>query len=358
MRTFAALIIAVLSVPAAPVPPAPSPSTAGATTWSVAPAGVKGPDGRPALVYKLDPGARLTDHVAVTNHSRRPLTLRLYASDAFTTLGGGFDLLAAGSRPVDAGAWVTPARGTVAIPAASQVLVPVTIAVPANATPGDHTGGVVASLTTGAAADTGNSVSVDHRVGARVYLRVTGPLRPALAVGAVEVTRRTSWNPLRLPEITASFTVTNTGNLRLAGQPSVRTEGPFGLGGRGSAAIALPQILPGNALRTTVTSRGVLPLVRVTVETVVRPQTVDGQVVDPAPAVAVARTSIWLIPWPQLTVLGLAGLLAAGGWGIRRRGRRRLHAALAAAEQRGREQGRSTSDTSESPSTETEEELV
>ena len=356
MRMFAALITAVLSVPAAPVPPAPSPSTAGATTWSVAPAGAKGPDGRPALVYKLDPGAKLTDHVAVTNHSRRPLTLRLYAGDAFTTAGGGFDLLAAGSKPVDAGAWVTPARGTVAVPAGSRVLVPVTIAVPANATPGDHTGGVVASLTTGAADSAGNSVSVDHRVGTRIYLRVTGPLRPALGVGAVEVTRRTSWNPLRLPEITAAFTVTNTGNLRLAGQPSVRTEGPFGLGGRGSEGAALPQILPGNAVRTTVTSRGVLPLGRVTVETAVRPRAVDGQVVDPAPAVAVARTSIWLIPWPQLIALGLAALLVAGWSGLRRRNRRRLHAALAAAEQRGRERGRSTTDTSEGPPSETEEE--
>lgn len=355
MRTFAALITAVLSVPAAPAPPAPSPSTAGAITWSVAPAGAKGPDGRPALVYKLDPGARLTDHVAVTNHSPRPLTLRLYASDAFTTPGGGFDLLAGGRKPVDAGAWVTPVPGTVTVPAGSRVLVPVTIAVPANATPGDHTGGVVASLTTGAAAATGGGVRVDHRVGTRVYLRVTGPLRPALKLGAVEVTRRTSWNPLRLPEITADFTVTNTGNLRLAGQPSVRTAGPFGLGRRGGTGTALPQLLPGNAVRATVTGRGVLPLGRVTVETVVRPRAVDGQAVDPAPVVAVARTSIWLIPWPQLIVLGLAALLVAGGSGIRRRGRRRLRAALAAAEQRGREQGRTAAGATASPSSETKE---
>jgi hypothetical protein len=231
-----------------------------------------------------------------------------------------------------------PTRGTVTVPAASRVLVPLTITVPADATPGDHTGGVVASLTTGAADGAGNNVSVDHRVGTRIHLRVTGPLRPALTIGAVAVARRVSWNPLRLPEVTTTFTVANTGNLRLTGQPSVRTGGPFGLGGRDRDGTALPQILPGNTLRTAVVSRGVLPLGRVTVEATVEPRTVDGQVVDPAPGVAVARTSIWLIPWPQVALLALLAVLAVAGLKLRRRNRRRLDAALAAAEQRGREQ--------------------
>lgn len=346
MRTLAGLLTAVLTLTSAPVAPTPSPSAAspGPATWSVAPAGIKGPDGRAALTYKLEPGASLTDRVAVTNHSRQPLTLRLYASDAFNTSSGGFDLLAGDRAPEDVGAWVKPAQTTVIVPGGSRLLVPLTISVPANATPGDHTGGVVASVTTAGGA---GGVAVDHRVGTRVYLRVTGPLRPGLAIGDVTLTGHTPWNPLSLPEVTATFTVSNPGNLRLTGRPSLRAEGPFGLGGRDAEGAMLPQVLPGNAVTTTVVNRGVLPLGRVTVETAVHPQTVDGETVDPSPQTVVARASMWLIPWPQLVVIALVALLITGLILRRRRNRRRLREAVAAAERRGREEARTPTITEE-----------
>jgi hypothetical protein len=337
MRTR--VIAAVLAAFALITPtPAHAASGAEALTWSVAPSGPKGPNGRPALDYKLYPGATVTDHVAVTNHSKRPLTLRLYANDAFTTAGGGFDLRAGNTAPTGAGGWITPARPTVTLPASSRVVVPFTLTVPADATPGDHAAGLVASLADATTDDAGNRVSVDHRVGARVYLRVTGPLRPVLDVTDVRIDTATSWNPLSLPRVTASFTIRNTGNVRLTGRPSARIEGPFGLGARTATTTAIPEILPGGSLRVTIALDAVPPLFHERLTVDILPATADGRAIDPAPARALTTHALWLTPWPQLAALACIALLAAAGLLTRRRRARRMRAALAAAEQRGRDQ--------------------
>ncbi|GAA0463121.1 hypothetical protein Ade02nite_29820 [Paractinoplanes deccanensis] len=315
---IAAAVLALLLVPA-PANAAPGNDP---LTWSVSPSGPQGPNGRPALDYKLDPGATLTDHVAVTNHSARPLTLRLYASDAFTTAGGGFDLLAGTTKPTGAGSWIRLGRTTVTLPKSSRVIVPLTLTVPANATPGDHAAGVVASLTSG----TGESFTVDHRVGTRVYLRVTGPVRPALSITDVHLTTSTPWNPLALPRLTATFTIANTGNVRLSARPSARAAGPFGIGATTAAGAPVAEILPGGSVRTSVRLDSVPPLFRSQVTLAASPST------------GAARRTVWLVPWPQLALLALAAALVAGRLLNRRRRRIRLAAAIAEAEQRGRDQ--------------------
>ncbi|MEU8663030.1 WxL protein peptidoglycan domain-containing protein [Actinoplanes philippinensis] len=333
MRTrlaAAALTLATLTIPA------PAHAADDALTWSVSPSGPKGPNGRSALDYKLDPGATVTDHVAVTNHSKQPVTLRLYAQDAYTTPGGGFDLRAGNTAPTDAGRWITLDRDRITVPATARIVLPFTLTVPADATPGDHAAGVVASLATEAGDAAGRRVSVDHRVGSRVHLRVTGALRPSLTVTDVRIDTATSWHPLRLPRVTATFTVANTGNVRLTGAPSARVEGPFGLGARAATAPALPEILPGGALTTTVVLDAVPPLFREHLIVDVQPATADGRAIDPAPVRALSEHTVRLTPWPQLALAALAIVLVLGLLLARRRSRRRMRAALAAAEQRGR----------------------
>ncbi|MEV2237108.1 DUF916 domain-containing protein [Micromonospora sp. NPDC049891] len=350
MRTPAALaaaaLLASLALPAAtPVNPASAlpANVAAATeslTWGVAPSSPDGPNGRAAFEYKLAPGAKLTDYVAVTNHSDRPITLDVYASDAYTTQRGGFDLLPADEKPTDVGAWVTFQTRTLTVPATSRLDVPFTLAVPGNATPGDHPGGIVASL---AATDTdaqGNQVSVDHRVGARLHLRVTGELRPALDVEDLTVTHDGTWNPLRGGTVTATFTVRNSGNVRLTGQPELAVAGPFGIARRATDGDVLPEILPGDSYRTSVRVTGVPPLLRLGSTLTVTPAAVTDEVLDPAPATVTREVGLWAVPWSQLVILLLAAAIAALAIGRRRRRRRRGAQELARAVAEAREQGR------------------
>ncbi|MGI5215284.1 WxL protein peptidoglycan domain-containing protein [Plantactinospora sp. CA-290183] len=353
MRLSTAIVTAVGvvvlgAVPAAAAPgPTPAPtSTSGApaapapVTWGVAPSSPTGPNGRASFGYKLDPGAEVTDYVAVTNHSARPLTLRLYASDAVTTPQGGFDLLPGAQRPVDVGSWVRLTASTLTIPSTSRVDVPFTLTVPDNATPGDHAGGIVATLAATGTDGQGNQVAVDHRVGVRIYMRVTGELRPALALEDLQVRHRASVNPFGGGEIVATATIRNTGNVRLAGEPTVEAAGLFGLGGRDASGAALPQILPGDAIQTTVRLPRVPPLFRLTVTTTVVPTAVDGQVLDPAPAAASQVTTVWAVPWIQLLLVALVGgavwALLAARRRRRRRAARQLEQAVAAAREQGR----------------------
>ncbi|MFV2112953.1 WxL protein peptidoglycan domain-containing protein [Micromonospora sp. LOL_025] len=339
MRLLAAVATGIALLGAAPAPPAPAPpkpSAAPVVTWGVAPSTAKGPNGRPAFTYKLDPGAKLTDHVAVTNHSARPLTLNLYASDAFTTAQGGFDLLAGDRQPTDVGAWVRIPRRILTIPSTSRLNVPFTLTVPANATPGDHAGGIVASLAATSADAQGNQVAVDHRVGARIYLRVTGELQPALTVENLRVRHTGSLNPLAGGTLTATFTVRNTGNVRLTGRPALGVTGPFGLGRRSVEAAALPEILPGGELTTAVRMTGVPPLFRLTGSASITPAAVGDQVLDPPPRGDTAQATVWAVPWPQLALLALLALAVWALVAARRRRARQVARAVAAAREEGR----------------------
>ncbi|QOC92502.1 WxL protein peptidoglycan domain-containing protein [Micromonospora craniellae] len=336
MRTPAILAVVLALAAGTVLGATPGSATAAESlTWGVAPSNPDGPDGRSSFEYKLDPGATLTDRVAITNHSNRPVTLDVYASDAFTTQQGGFDLLAASEKPVDVGSWITFQNRTVTVPSTSRLTVPFTLAVPANATPGDHPGGIVASLAATGADGQGNQVAVHHRVGTRVHLRVTGELDPALNVENVTVNHDGSWNPLRGGTVTAEVTVRNTGNVRLTGQPELTVTGPFGLAGRVETGERLPEILPGDSYRTSIRLDGVPPLFRLQATLTVAPEAVTDEVLDPAPRTVTHRVGLWAPPWPHLVILLLLG---AAIWltVVRRRHRQRrtaqeLERAVAAA---------------------------
>jgi Bacterial protein of unknown function (DUF916) len=346
---MAAVLAGVLpagAVAAAPTP-TPSPSASApaagtaAVTWGVAPSSRKGPDGRAAFTYKLDPGAELTDYAGISNYSSSPITVDVYASDAFTTPSGGFDLLPAAQKPTDVGTWVVfePRYRRLVIPSKSRVDVPFRLTVPRNATPGDHAGGIVASIAEPGTDAGGNRVRVDRRVGARVYLRVTGELAPAFTVERLDAGYDGTLNPLGGGTVAATYRVRNTGNVRLSGTPRVEVAGPFGLGRRTVDAPALPEILPGGEYTATVELRGAAPLVRLGVDLDLAPVAVNAA--TPVPAAA-GHATVWAWPWSQGALLLLCGG-AVWLWLYRRRATAR---ALAAA----RAQGRAEAASPEAPS--------
>ena len=167
-------------------------------TWSVEPTDADGDDDRASLAYAVDPGTQITDYVAVSNFGDTVNTFDLYATDAtndFET--GGFGLLPA-ARRADRCRCVDHDRRTRRVTVRARrarAVIPFTLLVPSDATPGDHTAGVIASFTTESTDAEGQAINLEQRVAARVYLRVSGDPVAAVEATGLVAGFAPSWNP-------------------------------------------------------------------------------------------------------------------------------------------------------------------
>lgn len=317
--TLAACLFLVVFSPAAGQEPD------GAGAWSIRPADASGPDGRSRFSWDLDPGASLTDYVSVRNLGSEPLSLRVYASDAVTTPDGGFDVLPGDVRPEALGAWIALERELVDLAPGESVVIPFTVTVPANATPGDHPGGIVASLSRAADGE-GGAVRLDYRVGLRAYLRVAGDLTPILTIENLRLDYSGSLNPIAGGETAVAYTVTNPGNVRLTATQRIRITGPLGVTLAESEPFEIPQVLPGQSYNASTTLTGVPPAFRLKAEVVLEPIVPGDAALSSAPVSA--STSTLALPLSQLIVLAL--LAAAAAFFLRRRSQQRAKAVPAA----------------------------
>lgn len=266
------------------------------------------PDTRPNFSYGATPGGLVKDFVAVDNIGEAPLTLKVYASDALNTPEGGFDLLPAATSPVDVGAWIKIGEPTVTVPPRTTQIVPFSLTVPANAAAGDHTGGIVASLTTERTSANGDKVSVDQRVGARVYLRVAGDLKPMLSIEALHGGYHQPSDPLGKGSATLTYSVRNTGNVRVAGGQRVEVATPWGSTVAGAALPNLTELLPGNTMTVTAQVPGLITAGWLTGKVTVTPTPAAGTSDRPGPVVR-ASVTFTAVPWVPLVVV--AALLLA-----------------------------------------------
>jgi len=300
------------------VPPALTPpGEPGRNSWALTPTGTNPnePGSRPNLSYEVPPGQVVDDSVTVWNNSDHQMSFRVYATDAFTTPTGGFDLLTGAQKPIDVGAWVTVDNPAFTLPANSRTELKLRLSVPADAAPGDHAAGVVASVTSGATDDDGNQVTVDRRVGTRMYVRVQGPISPVLAVDAVNVAYRGTANPLGSGSFDVSYTVRNTGNIRLSARQRIATSGLFGVGAESRSPADLPELLPGAVVTLTETFDGVRPWVRLSGDVTIEPYSATATL-DPPPEASTRSAGAWAVPW---TLVALLVLLVAGLRFVRRR---------------------------------------
>jgi hypothetical protein len=294
----------------------PAPDDGPQVRWAVQPSGPDGPTGRNWFAYDLAPGAEIVDWVGVTNLGESTLDFTVYPTDAYTTADGAFALLPAGEPPRDLGGWITMEAGSYRVPAGHRMDIPFRITVPANATPGDHAGGIIAGITARQTSADGQQLDLDRRVAARIYLRVDGPAQPAVRVESVRVSYDNPVAPWGGYRMTVTYLLRNTGNLRVTGTARVRVAGPFGwrLASTGDAEV--PELLPGSTLTVTETISGLAPAGRLTAAVEVEAVTVDG------PLPPVTRTAgVWALPW-----LLLAAVLAAAAWSGYRWWRRRRSA--------------------------------
>ncbi|SER34256.1 protein of unknown function [Lentzea xinjiangensis] len=321
-RPLAILIVALALVSATPAAAQPARED-GRLTWSVAPADAGGPNGRTQFDYVVEPGMRYDDHIAVRNLSEGELTVDLYAADAVNTATGGFDLLARDEPSPSVGTWISVTQPKIVLKPRSTTVVPFRMTVPPDAEPGDHVGGLVAALTTSA------QVQVERRVGARLYVRVAGPVTPDLRVDQPAAHYRGTANPAAPGEVDVTWTVVNDGNVRLAVLPSVRVEGLFGLGGKRWTGDTATELLPGSAITFTRTLTGVWPLGPLTVHGEAEPVASAGQDLAGAVTTATAGTTIWAIPWSALGALLLLTAILVALWRVRRKIRQLTRAAAA-----------------------------
>lgn len=279
--------------------------------WSVRPTPVEGQPERANFNYELRPNEAVTDSVRIRNFGRNPLRLDVYASDARTTDSGALDLLPSGETPRRVGTWIELDRATVDLAPGELVDVPFTLTVPENAESGDQTGGIVSALTSPASGD--DPVKVEQRLGNLVQVRVDGPLRPALSVSALDVDYRGTANPFGKGEVLATWTVTNTGNVRMGAQQAVRASGPLGLDGTRVFVDPMPELLPGDAHTSTAVVRGVSPTIRSSVEVELRPLATRAGDEFGAEARIVKRSAgTWSMPWTLLLLLSLLVAAPAG----------------------------------------------
>ncbi|TDC61697.1 DUF916 domain-containing protein [Actinomadura sp. GC306] len=301
------------TAPVAPVAPAP-----GGLTWSVKPAGTEGQSRRDFFVYTLSPGQRLRDKVVISNLSDRALTFRVYATDAFNTADGSFGLLTADRQATGVGTWVSVGGApTRTVKPGKSVTVPFTLTVPSGATPGDHSGGVLAAVTEQTTGAQGQRVNVDRRVAARVYARVNGALSSSLQVESLKVA---AGNPLLgTGDVKVTYRIRNAGNVRLAGTARLGVTGPFGTGLGGPVSRQVPELLPGNSYTFTDQVRGVFPAGPLTASLRLTP--LDPMETGPAAARPTVRTAgWWATPWSLIAILVIAG---AGAFYLVRRRRSR-----------------------------------
>ena len=97
------------------------------------------------------------------------------------------------------------------------------------------------------------------RVAVRLSVRVAGALAPALTVQDVHVEYTPSLVPFGPSDADLRYTVKNTGNVTVLGEPRVRITGPFGITLATKQAQATREVLPGQSFTVRTALGGVAP---------------------------------------------------------------------------------------------------
>lgn len=309
-------------VPALTLAPAHADDEAEGRSWSVVPAPPeKGtPAPRSYFILEGEPGTVIKDKVLIQNWTPNPITFDIFGADGYNTDGtGAFALRSKDDKQSDVGLWVKPGVKRITVYGETAAKIPVRFRIPKNASPGDHVGGVVA-LNTAIESKTEGAVSfgLQRAVAARAYIRVSGNTSPGFEIRDVKVTHdRGIWPWSGKGEGTVTYTVENTGNLRLALTGDVTVSG---LGKDTALELdELPDLLPGSKVTLSRDLTGIPGVGNVDVEVAMA----GGDDLD-----ASGSTSFTLVPWPLIALLTVLLAVALAWW--KHRGdqvRRRLRAA-------------------------------
>lgn len=299
-----------------PAPSASSSAPPATVTYGLGPSTRGELDLRTGYTLLSTRGGVVKDEVAVVNLSKVPLTLNLYAVDAVNGPDGELGLKPAADKPEDAARWVrfrTPSgKAYVKLAPQQTVFVPFRVSIPKNAPVGDHLAGIVVSTVAKGATpgDRGSVVELEQRVALKMAVRVAGELRPELSVEGLSARYTGTLNPLGRGTAVVTYTVRNTGNVRLGGQQSVAVTGLFGGAAEAADVPDIPLLLPGGSATFTIPVADVAPEILLTATVRILPLAAEGDANPPTEPVS-ASTQLWAVPWLVIAGVLLLVLLIA-----------------------------------------------
>ncbi len=198
--------------------------------------------------HEISPGVTISDEALVMNLGNVPLKLNLDAVDGVTAMNTGSTLAMPGQESTGASRgthrWISLSRTEVKLKPGEELLVPFTISVPADASPGHHVAGLVLEAPQSESdydpgGDGQFAVNVIQRVGVAVLIDV-----PGLHIAGLEITDAVL---MEQHDQGATFVIAvrNTGNIYLKGDGTLQIAD---LNSENLASIPLKMdtILPGD----------------------------------------------------------------------------------------------------------------
>jgi CheY-like chemotaxis protein len=269
------------------------------------------------IVDHLAPGTAITRRIEVSNTTGGNARLRLYAAAA--SIDKTSFLGAAGDTVNDLSTWTSVVPGEPDVPAGGKLTATVTIAVPADAAPGEQYGVVWAEARSAPSA--GGGVTQVSRVGIRLYVSVGPGGAPAAAFSIDTLTARRSADG----EPTVVAAVHNTGGraLDMNGSMELRN-GPGGLNA-GPFPASLGTTLAIDATEpVTIVLDKALPAgpwdARITLRSGLLEESAVANLLFPAAGSSVTvNTTSEAAAWPKAALALLVGSVIGVALGVRRR---------------------------------------
>lgn len=259
---------------------------------------------RSRFTYQLQPGDNVSDQIYVSNTGSEPISLVIYANDAKSLSDGTFDVKNYDEAPTGVASWIQFANGKTAIEIRlahdQSTIVPFKMQVPANAEPGDHTGGIAVSAASGGT----GQIQIARRIVTRLYARVQGALTPVLSVSDFSAKYLPSFNPFG-GSLVMSFTISNGGNVSLLADATTSASTIFGIPLGSTATSVVDEITPGASRSYQVVVPNVPQWFYMVPKVELQPK-VDKDAINPGALLPVTRdAAIWEFPYAFVALIVL-----------------------------------------------------
>ena len=159
---------------------------------------------------------------------------------------------------------------------------------------------------------------------------MSGAIKPILTVTDLHAVYHGTANPFGPGGATVTYTVHNSGNIRLAATEQVRVSGLWGAVSATAPPGTLPEILPGDSRTRTVEVADVWPMFHETATVQLTPSAGQDQPTTTIAAVSVDK-ALWAWPWAALVLIAAVALLVVILIRRRRAGRRKVASAIESA---------------------------